>query len=246
VAQTILTPLAACESPSQIDVTGGTHVPASPSFDFLARHWAAAVEPLGLVTTFSLTKAGFYPPGGGEIRCEVQPWRSRPASLRLEERGALVGVRGVSGASRLKGNVAERQCEGARARLWEARRLEVEWEVVSPPAASPGAFLFLEAVFERSRGAFCVLAERRVRPEALGDATARRLLSFLDAEGATDPHLADQVAVPLALAGGGGLVTTTEVTHHLETVAATLALFGVPASVHGRRGGPGALEVGPC
>jgi len=52
--------------------------------------------------------------------------------------------------------------------------------------------------------------------------------------------------VPLALAGGGGLVTTTEVTHHLETVAATLALFGVPASVHGRRGGPGALEVPRC
>lgn len=246
VAQTVLSPLATCAAASHVEVTGGTHVPASPSFEFLARHWAAAVDSIGVACRFSLTRAGFFPPGGGEIHCEVQPWRGRPAALRLERRGALVAVRGISGAARIKGSVAERQCQGARERLWEARRIEAEWDVVSPPAASPGAFLFLEAVFEGGRGAVWMLAERRVRPEALGDAIARRLLAFLDAEGAVDPHLADQLAVPLALAGGSGLVTTTEVTRHLETVAATLERFAVPVRVHGRRGGPGALEVARC
>ena len=246
VAQTVLSSLGTCTAASRVEVTGGTHVPASPSFDFLARHWAAALESLGVTTRFSLTRAGFYPPGGGEIRCEVEPWRGRPATLRMESRGALLAVRGVSGASRVKGDVAERQRDGAQVRLWEARRIEADWELTSPPAASPGAFLFLEAVFEGGRGAFWALAERRVRPEALGDAIARRLLAFLDADGAVDPRLADQLAVPLALAGGGGLVTTPEVTRHLETVAATLELFGVPARVHGRRGGPGALEISRC
>ncbi len=246
VAQTVLAPLATCDRPSQVEILGGTHVPASPSFEYLARHWASAVAPLGLSVGLSLAKAGFYPPGGGEIRCEAHPWTSRPASLRLETRGALVAVRGVSGASRLKGSVAERQREGAQARLWEARRIEAEWDVVSPPSGSPGAFLFLEAVFEGGRGAFGALAERRVRPEALGDATARRLLSFLDGEGAVDAHLADQMAVPLALAHGGGFLTTTEVTRHLETVASVLELFGIPARVFGRRGGPGGLEVDRC
>jgi RNA 3'-terminal phosphate cyclase (ATP) len=246
VAQTVLPPLATCDRASQVEIVGGTHVPASPSFEYLARHWSNAVAPLGLCARFTLARAGFYPPGGGEIRCEARPWTGRPASLRLDKRGSLVAVRGVSGASRLKGDVGERQRRAAQARLWEARRIEAEWEVVSPPAESPGSFLFLEAVFEGGRGAFCALGERRIRPEALGDATARRLVSFLDQDGAVDPHLADQMAVPMALAQGGGSLTTTEVTRHLETVASVLVLFGIPARVLGRRGGPGGLEVDRC
>jgi RNA 3'-terminal phosphate cyclase len=50
--------------------------------------------------------------------------------------------------------------------------------------------------------------------------------------------------VPVAIAGGGGRLTTSEVTSHLETTAAVLRQFGVPAEPWGRRGGPGGLEVG--
>ena len=54
-----------------------------------------------------------------------------------------------------------------------------------------------------------------------------------------DPWLADQMAVPLALAGGGGRLSTSEVTSHLETVAGVLRRFGVPAETLGptRRAG---------
>lgn len=245
VLQAVIPPLATADEPSRVEVTGGTHVPASPSFHYLARHWAAVLERLGLRARFALVRAGFYPPGGGEVKAEISPWR-RPASLCLEERGALVAIRGVSGAGRVKRDEARRQEVAARARLWEQRRLETEWEVVDVPAASPGAFLLLEAVFEKSRAAFGFLGERRLAPERLGDRAARRLLKFLDEEGAVDPHLADQLAVPLALSGGGGRVTTPEVTRHLETVVHVLGLFGVPARTWGRRGGPGGLEVGRC
>jgi RNA 3'-terminal phosphate cyclase (ATP) len=243
VLQTVLLPLATAAQASRVEVTGGTHVPMSPSFDYLARHWSAVVERLGVRFSLTLAKAGFYPPGGGEARAEVQPW-PRPASLTLEKRGALLALRGLSGASRLKGDVARRQRDAAQAVLWERRRLEPEWEVVDVPASSPGSFLLLEAVFEEGRAAFGLLGQRGVRAEQVGDRAARTLLKFLDAEGAVDPHLADQLGVPLALSGGGGRVTTSEVTSHLETVAGVIAQFGIPATTWGRRGGPGGLEVG--
>jgi RNA 3'-terminal phosphate cyclase (ATP) len=243
VLQTVLLPLATAAEPSRVAVTGGTHVPMSPSFDYLARHWSAVVQRLGVSFSLTLVKAGFYPPGGGEARAEVQPW-PRPASLTLEKRGALVALRGTSGASRLKGDVARRQRDAAQAVLWERRRLEAEWEVLDVPASSPGSFLLLEAVFEEGRAAFGLLGQRGVRAEQVGDRAARTLLKFLDAEGAVDPHLADQLGVPLALSGGGGRVTTSEVTSHLETVAGVIAQFGIPATTWGRRGGPGGLEVG--
>jgi RNA 3'-terminal phosphate cyclase (ATP) len=245
VAQTVVVPLATALEGSRLEVTGGTHVPASPSFDYLARHWAAVVADLGLNVRLDLRKAGFLPSGGGEITAAVEPW-SRPATLRLEERGVLVALRGVSGAARLKGNVAERQRDAVQNLLWEERRLEVDWEVAAPMAASPGAFLYLEAIFEKSRAAFGFLGERGVRPEGMGDRGARRFLRFLESDGAVDGRLADQLALPLAAARGGGLVTTDEVTRHLEAVAATLCLFGIPSRTWGRRGGPGGLEVGAC
>ncbi len=118
--------------------------------------------------------------------------------------------------------------------------------MIELPAASPGAFLQAEAVFETGWGAFGLLGERGLRAEVLGERAARRVLKFIDDEEAVvDPWLADQLAVPLAIAGRGGRLRTFEVTTNLQTVAEVLRRFGVPALVWGRRGGPGGLAVGP-
>jgi RNA 3'-terminal phosphate cyclase (ATP) len=245
VLQTIVPILATAGARSRVEVIGGTHVPNSPGFHFLARHWGPAVERLGLHASFGLGRAGFYPRGGGETRAEVRPWPRPAESLDLSRRGALVAVRGVAGQARQRGEPARRTAEAARALLWERKRIETDWEVAELQASSPGSFVQVEAVFENGRAAFGMLGERGVRPELLGERAARRVLRFLeDEEAAVDPWLADQLAVPLALAGKGGRLTTSEVTSHLETVAAVLRAFSVPARTFGRRGGPGGLEVG--
>jgi RNA 3'-terminal phosphate cyclase (ATP) len=166
----------------------------------------------------------------------------------MEERGRLLAVRGESVAAKLKTDVAQRQREAVLARLWEARRIEAEIEVGEMAAESPGSFLYLEAEFEAGRAAFGWLGEKGVRPEILGDRAARRLLHFLEDEeaSAVDPHLADQLVVPLCLSGGGGRITTGEVTTHLETVAQVAALFGFKVTVSGKVGIPGHLEVLRC
>jgi RNA 3'-terminal phosphate cyclase (ATP) len=244
VLETVLPILATAGAASRVEVAGGTHVPRSPGFHYLARHWSEVVGRLGLQARLGLERAGFYPRGGGLVRAQVQPW-TRPASLDLSRRGALQALRGIAGQSRVRGDVARRAADAGRTLLWEKRRLESEWEVAELKAASPGAFVQAEAVFENGRAAFALLGERGLRGEVLGERAVRRLLRFLDDEEAVvDPWLADQLAVPLALAGGGGRLVTSEVTSHLETVAAVLRTFGVEARAFGRRGGPGGLEVG--
>ncbi len=246
VLQTVLPILATATQPSRVRVTGGTHVPRSPSHHFLARHWAEVVARLGLSVRLSLERAGFYPRGEGSVEAQVAPWALPGPHLDLSCRGALVAVRGVSGAAHLRGDVARRAADAARGLFWEKRRIEAEWEVVELPAASPGAFLQAEAVFETGRAAFGLLGERGLRAEVLGERAARRVLKFIDDEEAVvDPWLADQLAVPLAVSRGGGRLQTSEVTSHLETVADVLRRFGVPVLVWGRRGGPGGLAVGP-
>lgn len=244
VLQTVVPVLAGAATASRVEVTGGTHVPRSPSAHFLARHWAEVVGRLGLVVSLRMDRAGFVPRGEGRVRAEVQPWTKPEEPLDLTRRGALVAVRGVSGAARVRGDVARRAADAARALLWEQRRLESEWDVEEVPASSPGSFLQLEAVFETGRAAFGLLGERGLRAEVLGERAARKLLRFLDdQEAVVDPWLADQLAVPLALSRAGGRLVTSELTTHLQTVASVLERFSVPARTWGRRGGPGGLEV---
>jgi RNA 3'-terminal phosphate cyclase (ATP) len=245
VLEAVLPVLGAAPSSSRVEVVGGTHVPLSPSYDYFARHWSAAVRGLGLVVESQMSRAGFYPQGGGEVKAWVSPWTRPAAALDLAERGPLVAIKGLSGAARVKGGAAERQRDAAQHVFWERRRLEAEWQVVEVNAESPGSFLFLEAIFETGRGAFGFLGQRGISPEILGERAARRLLRFLeDEQGAVDGCLADQLVVPLVAGGGGGKVSTVEVTRHLEGVGALAARFGLPVTVWGRPGGPGGLEVG--
>lgn len=247
VLQAVLPILAAAQARSRIDVVGGTHVPEAPTFEFLARHWLAAVARLGLRAGCRLERAGFQPAGEGELSATAESW-VRPASpLDLTRRGALLALRGVSVSARVRGEVALRQREACSRRLWEERRLEVEWENVEAKSARPGSYLYVEAVFEHSRAAFTHLGQRGLGPEGLGERVARRLLLFLEeqAEAAQDAHLAEQLVVPLALTRGGSL-TTPEVGAGLERLAAVVAAFGGGVRVDGRVGGPGRVEVDAC
>src|SRR4029453_12169241 len=108
VLQTVVPILATAAEPSRVEVCGGTHVPRSPSFHFLSRHWCEAVGRLGLVAPVELVRGGFMPRGGGEIRATIGPWQ-RPAALDLSKRGALVAVRGISGHAPRRGDAAQRR-----------------------------------------------------------------------------------------------------------------------------------------
>jgi RNA 3'-terminal phosphate cyclase (ATP) len=152
-------------------------------------------------------------------------------------------VRGLSIEARARVPVAERQRAAAAERLWESRRMEADWETGPVPSDSPGAAILLQATFEHGCAGFGLLAERGVRAEALGDRAARLLLKLLDGSAAVDAHLADQLAVPLAVAGCGGRIATPSVSRQLAAVTAVLGRFGFDARLSGREGAPGVLAV---
>ena len=94
-------------------------------------------------------------------------------------------------------------------------------------SARPGAALALTAEPTHAPPAtFVGLGERGKPAELVADEAVDELLAFLDAEaGAVDPHSADQILLPLALAPGRSEYTVTAVTEHLRTNAATIGAF---------------------
>jgi RNA 3'-terminal phosphate cyclase (ATP) len=242
VLQTLLVILGGVAAESQLLATGPTHLRGSPTYHFVERHWRPLIERLGLGTRLSLARAGFPSRGDGQIRASASAVAGG-APLMLEERGALLAVRGLAAAAHL-GDAAERLRDAAQALLWERRRLEVEWDAPHLSADSPGLVAQLELVFERGRAAFGALGERRVRPEVAGERLARSCLRFLDGDAAVDRHVADQLLVAMVASGKGGRLSVESVTPHLLRVARMASAFGFAVEVEGGPGSPGRLRVG--
>jgi RNA 3'-terminal phosphate cyclase (ATP) len=103
----------------------------------------------------------------------------------------------------------------------------IEIETVRWPSPGQGAALCLIADHERGIPTTIVgLGERGKPAEAVADEAVDQLLAFEAVpDGAVDPHSADQILLPLALAEGRSIYTVSEVTEHLRTNAATIRAF---------------------
>ena len=244
VLQTVMLPLALASAPSQLTVTGGTHVPWSPCFHYLDWHWRAFMLRLGMHCDLDMVMAGFYPQGGGVVRARL-PGDSRIKALQLSERGRLRRVRGLSAVANLADEIGARQRNRAMRQL---RELECDIDIAleTLPAHSRGTVLVLLAEFEHSQACFFALGARGKPAEQVADEVVEELLRFLATDGAVDRRLADQLLLPLALADQPSELRTSEVTSHLLTNAEVIEKFlPVKITIDGRLGQPATLHVVP-
>jgi len=242
VLQTILPALSFATSTSRVTVTGGTHVPWSPCFHFLALHWLPYMRRIGFNFQLELESAGFYPRGGGQVRAIVQP-ASTPSPLRLINRGPLRRIRGVSAVANLNASVAERQRDQALRRL-SAVSKAIEIEILRLSSPSKGTFLLLLAEFENSQCCFQGLGARGKLAERVSDEAVDEFLDFLNTDGAVDQFLGDQLVLPLALAPGVSEVRTSKLTSHITTNAEIVKMFlPVDIEIEGTISHAGSLRI---
>ncbi|MGC8779647.1 MAG: RNA 3'-terminal phosphate cyclase [Anaerolineae bacterium] len=244
VIQTIWLPLAFAAAASTVTVTGGTHVPWSPCYHYLEWQWVPFLRRIGLDGALQLELAGFYPQGGGIVRAQIAP-AGAISPLRLTERGALKGIRGLSLVANLDMNIAERQRDRALRRL-AGRHNRIEIELADVWANNKGTALILLAEFHHSAACYSALGAPGKRAEQVADEACLQLEKFLAGTGAVDEHLADQLLLPLAFADGPSEYRTARVTDHLTTNAAIIRLFGAAEiEIEQRNGGEGMVRIVP-
>ena len=114
-------------------------------------------------------------------------------------------------------------------------------------AACPGAAFFLAAEYEHIRVGFSSIGARGKSSEAVAEDAVGALLAHNRSGSALDPHLADQVLLPLALARAPAAFTCEAVTNHLKTNAWVIEQFGVARIAIEEQEGKGTLvRVTPC
>jgi len=241
--QAVFLPLCLTNEKSRLTLVGGTHVPWSPSFQYLSEVFLPILQWMEVSANAAIEKWGFYPKGGGKIQLEINPVRElKPISL--VERGLLKKIRGISASSNLPKHVAERQKEQTLNRI--RRELKIDAEITiqqDVPSNGPGSFLFLLAEYEKIFAGFSSLGARGKLAEKVADEAVDSLKDYMESDGCIDPHLADQIIPFMAMAKGNSSFTTTQMTEHLITNLWVIAHFlEVKVQKCGEIGKPGGVE----
>lgn len=224
VLQSIVPAVALSGSALSLDLTGGTDVPWSPTFDYFRSVPMAGYRAIGIDVRLESTKRGYYPRGGGRVTAEISPSSGvRPLNLEQRNGGRRAAVESRCGS--LDRQVAERQARAAVGVLEAAGVTVDSVEVAQEPSESPGTSI---AIRLPEGGAFVgadAIGERGKPAEAVGREAAEAFVSAIDGGGCMDSHSADMLLPLLSLADGPSKVAVQGMTGHLESGLRLAELF---------------------
>ena len=220
VCQTVLPALLRAAAPSSLVLEGGTHNEHAPPFDFLDRAYLPLLRRMGAGVTATLERHGFYPAGGGRFRVAIAP-PAALARLDLLERGALSARRARARSSTRPPPAPARAAAVIGQELgWPGDAIARE----TVAAFGPGNAVLLELEHEHVTEVFSAIGRRGVPAEQVAHAAVSEAGAYLAAGVPVGAHLADQLLLPLALAGGGSFRTLAP-TLHTTTQADVIRRF---------------------
>jgi len=215
VLQTVLPALLLADKPSTLVLEGGTHNPYAPPFDFLDKVFLPIVNRMGPHVTAKLERPGFYPAGGGRFLVTIEPAK-KFSRVDLPERGPITRQEAVGVVSQISRRIAESELETLQAKLsWGPECFRVE-EVANP--RGPGNILIVTVTSEHVTEVFTGFGERGVPADRVALDTVDQVHEYLASGVPVGRHLADQLLIPLALAGGGSFRTLPPSRHTLTNI----------------------------
>lgn len=213
VLQTILLPLALARRPSRIVIEGGTHNPFAPPFEFLELAYVPLLNRMGAQVELALERPGFYPAGGGRMVVDVAPVESL-AGICVLKRGELRRRLGRAVVSSLPRQIAEREIRVIGNQLgWDDHETEIV-EVEHP--RGPGNIVMIELEFENVTEVFTGFGRIGLAAEAVAGDAVQQCQRYLKTEAPIGDYLADQLILPLSLAGVGSF-RTRGLSRHAKT-----------------------------
>jgi RNA 3'-terminal phosphate cyclase (ATP) len=227
VLQTVLPALLMAPGKSTLTLEGGTHNPLAPPYEFLERTFIPLLNRMGARVQLEFKAPGFYPAGGGRFHAGVEPMK-KWSQINLLERGAIRKRAATVWLSQLPVSIGERELAKVREELqWNADECRIQ-NVEHPKG--PGNAVILELESEQVTEVFCGFGERGRPAEEVALEAIRQAQVWLNAGVPVDEHLADQLLLPMALAGGGRFSTVTP-SLHATTNAKIIERF-LPVAIH--------------
>ena len=218
VCQTILLVLATADGESTITFEGGTHNGLSPSLCFLQQSYLPILEKMGIKCDINITRLGFNPAGGGKWQIHIKPASLKTIELtkacsELNSINKNCSINAI--LSLLSRSIAEREIAQAKKTLcWQNAKSEIKFV----DSLGPGNSLQLCVANETHTSMFEIIGQTGLSAENVAKRAAGRVNKFLHAQAAVEEHLADQLLLPMTLAGKGSFSTTKPSLHTMTNI----------------------------
>ena len=238
--QTLLPALLHADTHSELTIKGGTHNPYAPPFEFLDRVFLPALKRMGGTASLQLIETGFAPAGGGEISAQIEPcteWKP----LDWQTRGKLTGSKIRIPYRNLKSSIAERTLVAAVGHF-PCEDAEIE---PREPGPGQGMTCLVEAHFENATELSSEFAMRGTNAETVGKRAAKAMDTFSGCDVPVGCHLADQLLLPMALAGSGRFLTMNIDDHVPTNISVIEAFLPVKFEIQPHEGGRNTIVCTP-
>ncbi len=228
VLQTVLPALCLCDAQSVVTLEGGTHNPMAPSLDFLSHAFFPVLRRMGVSIDASLSRYGFYPAGGGRWSVTIRPGKELRA-LEIIDRGTPLQQQAVALLVNLPAGIGTRELGIIRRRLgWEERQLKLVSASNSP---GQGNALSVILAYQHLTEVITVYGKKGLSAEKVASRAVKDTRQYLASSAPVGEYLADQLLVPMALAGGGRFRTSEPSSHTLTNIEVIEKILGVSFQV---------------
>ncbi|MHC4172634.1 MAG: RNA 3'-terminal phosphate cyclase [Planctomycetota bacterium] len=227
VIQTVLPALFLADKPSTVTVTGGTHNPLAPPYDFLYETFLPAIATAGFRGNCKLIKHGFFPAGGGKITFDIQPRQKNiHQTINLCEPGKEPQIHARIYTAKLPVHIAHRQQKLLVQSKLEFQNVE---HIEVTDSDGPGNCVMIRVCNGSRTTVFTAFGMRGKPSRKVISEVVNLAKDFLASGAAADRFLADQLLIYMAMnsrfAGGrkmgaslkAGCYTTNELSSHLLT-----------------------------
>lgn len=216
VFQTILYALMVLDKPSNVRIKGGTHNPFAPTFEFISKTFLPTVKMFGPKIDAKLIRHGFYPKGGGELSFDIKPIEMGSLSrvdltdaLELEETSASVIL------ANLPAHIAKRELKVVSDQIKFLKKTSI---VEAKGSYSPGNVVNIFSKSKTITETFSQLGKRGVKAEDVAQRAVDEFLAYRACSAPVGEYLADQLLLPMALAGGGKILTLKPSDHTITNI----------------------------
>jgi RNA 3'-terminal phosphate cyclase (ATP) len=272
VVQTLAVPAIAAGVTLRAVIRGGTHNPLAPPFEFLDRVWLPHLRAMGARIALTLDRHGFASGGerdergsggerdGGGERGERNERRDRGGAehahgqltleigpggalrpIELVEAGRVTSRRATVILSRLPSHVADREHAIVQERLGFTA---AECEVRDVRGDGPANVLLIEIERAGGRELIAAFGEKGLRAERVAQRACDDAAAFLAADVPVGEYLADQLLLPLAVAGGGRFRSMPPSLHATTNIATIQEFLDVAIAITPEPSGSAVVTVG--
>ena len=222
VFQTVLPALLLVGKPSTLVLEGGTHNPMAPSYDFIKHAFLPVLAQMGVESSVSIDRYGFYPVGAGKWTIKITP-PQQYSKIKIEERGDLLATEGHCIGAGIPEHVVGRERKQLLRKLnWPEQSITTE----KVNALGAGNIVSLKVSYPKITEIIESIGAMGISSEKVANKAVELLQRYQTIGAPVGHYLADQLLLPLVVTAGGSYVTGPLSEHCRTNIAVIQQLSG--------------------